>query len=137
MGSGTPIALVWLMKKPLTLSKEIVVKINDQIFGVHAPALQVRQQRMSVIASNIANASTPNYKAQDIDFASAMQMSQAGMSVDSARQYRIPLQGSMDGNTVDLVTEQVSFSENALAYRTSLEFLKGRISTVMRALKGE
>lgn len=137
MGSGTSIALVWLMKKPLTLSKEIVVKINDQIFGVHAPALQVRQQRMSVIASNIANASTPNYKAQDIDFASAMQMSQAGMSVDSARQYRIPLQGSMDGNTVDLVTEQVSFSENALAYRTSLEFLKGRISTVMRALKGE
>lgn len=113
------------------------MKINDQIFGVHAPALQVRQQRMSVIASNIANASTPNYKAQDIDFASAMQMSQAGMSVDSARQYRIPLQGSMDGNTVDLVTEQVSFSENALAYRTSLEFLKGRISTVMRALKGE
>lgn len=109
----------------------------DSLFGVHANALQLRQQRMSMLASNIANASTPNYKARDIDFRSALEMAEQGQSPEAAIRYRVPVQASLDGNTVELATEQTAFAENALAYRTSLSFLQGRIGTLSRALKGE
>jgi flagellar basal-body rod protein FlgB len=111
---------------------------NDSLFGVHGAALTVRSQRMGVLASNIANASTPGYKARDIDFQSALaSIEQPGGSMDSAMLYRVPLQPSQDGNTVELATEQTAFAENAVAYQTTLSFLNGRISTITRALRGE
>lgn len=109
----------------------------DSLFGVHANALKLREQRMSMLASNIANASTPNYKARDIDFRAALDLAENGQSSDAAIRYRVPVQASLDGNTVELSTEQTAFAENALAYRTSLSFLQGRIGTISRALKGE
>ena len=99
--------------------------------------LQVRQERMGLIASNIANASTPGYKARDIDFEQAMTLASKGQSFDGAVQYRVPLQSSMDGNTVEMVNEQLQFSENALAYHTSLNFMKSHVQTLVRSLKGE
>lgn len=109
----------------------------DSLFGIHATALQLREQRMSMLASNIANAATPNYKARDIDFREALSAAAQGQSLEGAIRYRVPVQPSMDGNTVELATEQTAFAENALAYRSSLSFLQGRISTITRALKGE
>jgi flagellar basal-body rod protein FlgB len=115
----------------------------DELFGVHAAALAIRSQRLSLLASNIANAATPNYKARDIDFQKALSdaTGASGKSVDQASSdamgYRVPLETSMDGNTVELSTEQNQFAENALKYRTTLSFLEGRIGTVMSALKGE
>jgi flagellar basal-body rod protein FlgB len=109
----------------------------DTLFGIHANALKLREQRMTMLASNIANAATPGYKARDIDFSSALQMAEKGQSPDDAIRYRVPVQASLDGNTVELATEQTAFAENALAYRSSLSFLNGRISTLTRALKGE
>lgn len=115
---------------------------SDSLFGVHGAALQVRSQRMGVLASNIANASTPGYKAKDIDFREALSAIEtpqiAGADpIEAATKYRIPLQPSLDGNTVELATEQTAFAENAVAYQTTLAFLEGRISTLKRALKGE
>lgn len=109
----------------------------ESLFGVHATALKLRGQRMSMLASNIANAATPGYKARDLDFSSALKMAEANASPDAAIRYRIPVQPSLDGNTVELATEQTAFAENALAYRSSLSFLQGRIGTITRALKGE
>jgi flagellar basal-body rod protein FlgB len=109
----------------------------DTLFGIHATALKLREQRMEMLASNIANAATPGYKARDIDFSSALQMAEDGGSPDAAIRYRVPVQASLDGNTVELATEQTAFAENALAYRSSLSFLNGRIGTLTRALKGE
>lgn len=109
----------------------------DNIFGIHATALKLREQRMSMLASNIANAATPGYKARDIEFSSALKLAEQGQSSEAAIQYRIPVQPSLDGNTVELATEQTAFAENALAYRSSLSFLQGRIGTLTRALKGE
>lgn len=109
----------------------------DNMFGIHATALKLREQRMGMIASNIANAATPGYKARDIEFSSALKMAEHGQSPETAIQYRIPVQPSLDGNTVELATEQTAFAENALAYRSSLSFLQGRIGTLTRALKGE
>jgi flagellar basal-body rod protein FlgB len=113
------------------------MSLGDAMFGIHATALSLRQQRMAVLASNIANAATPNYKARDLDFAAALASAEQGQSPESALRFRVPTQPSLDGNTVELATEQTAFAENALAYRSSLAFLQSRISTLSRALKGE
>ena len=114
---------------------------SDQLFGIHGTALALRSQRLSMLASNIANAATPGYKARDIDFDKAMNLAAQGQNPDGAAEgavaYRVPVTTSLDGNTVELSTEQTLFAENAVQYRTTLAFLEGRISTVKRALKGE
>lgn len=117
---------------------------SNSLFGVHGAALEVRSQRMGLLASNIANASTPGFKARDIDFRAALNAVESGASdiegadpIANATQYRVPLQPSLDGNTVELATEQTAFAENAVAYQTTLAFLNGRIDTIKRALKGE
>lgn len=117
---------------------------DDALFGIHGKALALRSQRMAMLASNIANAATPGFKARDIDFSKALSdatASTGGTSVaqaaDANVEYRVPVQGSPDGNTVELSTEQTQFAENAVAYRATLSFLQGRIGTVMQALKGE
>lgn len=113
---------------------------GDSLFGVHGAALEVRSQRMGVLASNIANASTPGFKARDIDFKSALaslENDTGQKGIDAATKYRVPLQTSMDGNTVELNQEQTAFAENAVQYQTTLSFLNGRISQVTRALKGD
>jgi len=109
----------------------------DKIFGIYGDALALRARRLNMLASNIANAATPNYKARDIHFDKALLSMIEGDSADQHIGYRIPLQPAMDGNTVELSTEQTLFAENAVQYRTTLSFLDGRIGTLRRAMKGE
>lgn len=117
--------------------------MNEQIFGIHGAALELRSQRMGVIASNIANAATPGYKARDIDFNAALnaRLDEArGNPVGASRPellYRPSTLSSLDGNTVELSREQVAFAENALAYSATLSFVQGKVNTITRALKGE
>ena len=92
------------------------MSVEDNLFGIHGKALALRSQRLSLLASNIANASTPGYKARDIDFEAALKEATAqssgatstdmGKAVEDAMGYRVPLQPSLDGNTVELSTEQ-------------------------------
>lgn len=116
---------------------------GETLFGLHGTALALRSQRLALLASNIANAATPNYKARDIDFNKALEAATSGngTNVDQAARgalgYRVPLEASLDGNTVELSTEQTQFAENAVKYRTTLSFLEGRIGTIMSALRGE
>ena len=115
--------------------------MSQSLFGIHAAALELRSQRMGMIASNIANAATPGYKAKDIDFHKALANSQGGASADDAAKgaalYRVPVMPSMDGNTVELQNEQLAFSENAVGYSATLEFIRGRVDTLTRAMRGE
>ena len=115
--------------------------MSEGLFGIHGAALEIRAQRMNVIGSNIANAGTPGYKARDIDFGAALQARLAGNDSDRAMEratvYRIPTMASLDGNTVEMATEQTAFAENAVAYTATLGFLKGRVETVTRAIRGE
>ncbi len=115
--------------------------MSDQLFGVHGQALAIRSQRLAMLASNIANAATPGYRARDIDFNAAMEAANSGMAMDEAAggatRYRVPTIPSINGNTVELSTEQTLFAENAVQYRATLAFLEGRINTIRRALKGE
>ncbi|MFZ4381974.1 MAG: flagellar basal body rod protein FlgB [Sandarakinorhabdus sp.] len=117
----------------------------DSALGLSAAALKLRGQRLDVIAGNIANASTPGFKARDLDADAALaridRNSFAGMlageQTNDALKYRAALQPSLDGNTVDMATEQAAFAQNALKYRASLEFLTGRIQTLMSAMRPE
>ena len=120
---------------------DVPMPVTDRIFGIHGTALALRSQRLNMLASNIANAGTPGYKARDLDFEKAMAMSGEGKSMhqvmSSTSGYRTPLQPSLDGNTVELSTEQTLFAENAVHYRTTLSFLESRVMGIKRALKGE
>ncbi len=129
--------------------------VLDKFFGVHEQALHVWSRRSEILASNIANADTPNYKAKDLDFnqalnqatnrhAVAMQATHAnhhGMhkpnNVHITTQYRIPLQSSLDGNTVDSQIEHSKFSENAVRQQVSLHFLGNRIKGLIKTLREE
>ncbi|PEQ14457.1 flagellar basal-body rod protein FlgB [Novosphingobium sp. PC22D] len=115
--------------------------MSEGIFGIHGTALELRSQRMGVLASNIANAATPGYKARDIDFAAALQASEGGAGIDDAAarsmRYRTPVMPALDGNTVELQNEQLAFSENAVGYAATLDFIRGRVDTLTRAIRGE
>lgn len=128
---------------------------NDRIFGIHGDALLLRSKRMGVLASNIANADTPGYKAQDLSFNQALraasgqgqglqlkqdqsgQIASTGAAGGVKTMYRVPEQPSLDGNTVDMEQERVHFMKNAVSYQTTLSFLSGRIKSLNTALKGQ
>jgi flagellar basal-body rod protein FlgB len=111
------------------------------LFSIHATALELRSQRMGLITSNIANAATPGFKARDIDFAAALKARSEGLgnqaAIEKATRYRVPVMPSLDGNTVEMATEQTAFAENAVGYSATLSFIRGRVETLTRALKGE
>ncbi len=117
--------------------------MNERLFGIHGAALTLRSERMGVIASNIANAATPGYKARDIDFNAALDArlaradGRAAASSESTMVWRSPTMPSLDGNTVELNREQVAFAENAVAYSATLSFVQGKVNTITRALTGE
>ena len=128
----------------------------ERSFSVHDDALLLRGQRSSILAANIANADTPEYKARDIDFEAIMrkagQQPAGGVMLASTHRshiaprsenlqtdlmYRNPLHPSLDGNSVDMYVEQTRFSENALMFQTSFTFLNGKVRGLMKALRGE
>jgi len=115
--------------------------MSDSLLGIHGMALELRSQRLGLLSSNLANAGTPGYKAKDIDFAAALKARTGGASEDkamaAATRYRVPVMPSLDGNTVEMSTEQTAFAENAVGYSATLSFIRGRIETVTRAIKGE
>ena len=120
--------------------------------GFHASALHLRSRRNDMLASNIANAATPNYKARDLDFNSEMSrhLKTGNLTTTNEKHFslmrpvshkgvsfREPLQQSLDGNTVELAVEQMEFSENSIRYSTTLSFLNSKISGLMSAIRGE
>ena len=124
----------------------------DSYLDFHAQALKLRSRRNEVLASNIANAATPNFKARDLDFdAEIRHYIGAGplrttddqhlpTMVNPVRDrmlFRDPINPSMDGNTVEMAVEQMEFSENVMRYQTTLSFLNRRISGLMSAIRGE
>jgi len=127
----------------------------DNIFGIHEKALLLHEQRVSVLANNLANANTPNFKARDIDFAAVLgsaagdkalpvavtdskhfALNQDPVSGDDLL-YRNPYQASLDGNTVETPVEQAAFSENNVRYQASLTFINTQISMLQLAIVGQ
>ena len=126
----------------------------DNAFGIHVKAISMRSHRAEVLATNIANAETPNYLARDFNFKQVLQSAAEGRSDMQATNanhiqagdaelmgqdlmYRLPEQASIDGNTVDLQTERAEFTKNAMQYQASVRFLNGKISGLISAIRGE
>lgn len=132
------------------------MNLLDKAFGISPTAMLLRSQRSEVLAANIANSETPNYLAQDFDFktalSDAMSMGEPlqplmksnekhfDIAMDSpfgGAQFRVPTKTSANGNTVEEEIEQAAFSENAVQYQTSLQFLNSSIRGLRMAIKGE
>ncbi len=129
----------------------------DKAFGVLPAAVNLQARRTELLASNLANSDTPNYKSRDFDFRNTLAEAQGqGNTMELARTqanhltlkgrdtveepdllYRIPSQPSLDGNTVDPQFERAAFAENAIQYQSSLEFLTRRVSSIRAALRKE
>lgn len=126
----------------------------DNAFGIHASSLVLRSKRAELLASNLANADTPNYKARDINFREVLSGQHSKLQTlssshprhfqpgddgltDSRLYYRTPGQPSVDGNTVDSQLERAAFMENSIMYQTSLRFLSGKVSGLLTAIRGE
>ena len=129
----------------------------DNVLSFQSKALGLRAHRQQILAGNIANADTPNYKARDFDFSTALKDAIAGRSsgdlplattapghVQGAiassgptrLMYRTPAQDSVDGNTVDMDLERSAFSENAIQYQAGLAFITHHLKTLMSAVQG-
>ncbi len=127
----------------------------DDFFRFNETALSLREQRQQLLASNIANADTPNYKARDINFGATLQSALSGnipqMNKTAQRHmngaaetgpggapllYRNEVQGSADGNTVDMDVERTQFADNALRYEASVTMLNSQIRSLMIAITG-
>ena len=130
----------------------------DDMLNFHTQALRVRDQRQQVLASNIANADTPDYKARDLDFKSALQgalkgasaaggttlatttpghlAGKPGLGADAGLLYRTPAQGSVDGNTVDVDAERAAMAENTVHYEFNLTRLSQQIKGLLSAIQG-
>lgn len=128
----------------------------DDALKFHQTALGLRAYRQQVLASNIANADTPHYKARDIDFKSALQGALGGRGgrldmVQTAPRhlpaaaaghgasllYRGEAQSSLDGNTVDVDAERAAFAQNAVQYEASLTFINQFLRNMQSALQAQ
>ncbi|EPF6161482.1 TPA: flagellar basal body rod protein FlgB [Citrobacter sedlakii] len=110
----------------------------QQALGVHPQAVKLRLERTEILTANLANVDTPNFKAKDIDFGAEMQRaSQTNVLSGVDVKYRVPMQPSEDGNTVELNTEQARFSQNSMDYQSSLTFLNLQLSGLKEAIEGK
>ncbi|ALK98538.1 flagellar basal-body rod protein FlgB [Massilia sp. WF1] len=140
----------------------MIGKLDDYL-RFNETALSLRSQRQELLASNIANADTPNYKARDIDFSNALQgalakaAQQPGQLATTAQGhiangpaaadgktltdgtpvlYRNVSQGAVDGNTVDMDTERTQFADNALRYEAGITMINHQIHNLLAAIQG-
>jgi flagellar basal-body rod protein FlgB len=139
----------------------IMVGRLDDYMRFNESVLSLRDKRQTVIASNIANADTPNYKARDIDFTSALKAAldkaspagQQSLATTAARHYPNPLQdagtlgdgtpllyrgvvqGAVDGNTVDMDVERNQFADNGIRYEAGITAINGQIKAMLAAIQ--
>jgi flagellar basal-body rod protein FlgB len=125
----------------------------DTALGIEPKALVFREKRSEILAANLANEDTPNYKARDLDFKSVLKQTvTSGLAIErtsaghiSPQQqvlganlmYRNPSQVSLDGNTVESQVEQARYAENAVQYQASLHFIGNEFSGLMTAIRGQ
>jgi len=115
----------------------------DEMLGFQTQALRLRSQRQELLAANIANADTPNYKAVDFDFARALREatvpksnSAPGAATGPTLLYRQPGQASLDGNSVEMDAERAQFADNTVRYEATLRFLNAQLKMMLTAIQG-
>ena len=88
--------------------------------------------RQKLVASNIANADTPGYRTQDIDFQSEFLNASGG----SPRFVQVQgLAVKNDGNDVSIDRESRLLAENAMRFQLAASLLHGQISQIREAIQ--
>jgi len=125
----------------------------DKAFGIHPDGMTLRAKRAEIIASNIANADTPGYKAKGMNFQDALKNASKNlqssmtrthdkhfdtrMELNNGVSFRIPEQPDTgDGNTVDVQVERNLYLENSLEYQASVQFLNSKVKGLKKAISG-
>jgi len=128
----------------------------DKEFDFQTQALRLRAYRQQLLASNVANADTPNYKAVDIDFEQELKriagknagalplettnpnhlQANAGNALGAQVLYRTNTEPNIDGNTVNLDVERAKLAENAFRYETTVQNINGNLRSLITAIKG-
>lgn len=124
----------------------------ESYLGFSQSALNIKARRVQVISENIINASTPNYRAKDINFEKILgdRINQEGSNnhstvhaqlssreIQASTFYRVPLSPSVDSNTVEIGVEQAKFGQATSDYQASLQFFEGKVSSLFKAIRGE
>jgi flagellar basal-body rod protein FlgB len=129
----------------------IAMSIFDSALSTHGKSLAANSQRVEVLAQNIANADTPNFKAREIDFKKIFRNASEDTMQTTNRKhmalpiddsgdgmmYRIPFNVAFDGNTVELNVEQAQYGKAAAQYQATVNFLQDEISGLRKAMRGE
>jgi flagellar basal-body rod protein FlgB len=129
-------------------------RLTDSL-NFQSQALVLRAERQRLVASNIANADTPGYRARDFDFATALRQATGGAAAAAHAThaahiatpssagaqpnllYATPAQTNLDRNTVDMDRERASFADNSVRYEATLRFINGGVRTMLDAIKGQ
>jgi flagellar basal-body rod protein FlgB len=128
--------------------------------------LNLRAYRQQILSADIANASTPGFKAVDLDFNQALASATGGSpdttpapsgalwlvsderhmtpsdtggaaaAAASAVKYQTSSAVTLDGNSVDLNQEKVTAAENAVDYEAAATFTSQTIKMLMTAING-
>jgi flagellar basal-body rod protein FlgB len=138
----------------------------DTGLDFYRQVLALRAYRQEILSADIANASTPGFKAVDLDFAEALTAATARRpgseapvtpkrvwliddvrdlgsapagDADAAAQYVKYQTGSevtLDGNSVDLDHEKVTAASNAVQYEAATTFVSQTVRMMMIAITG-
>ena len=134
----------------------------DTGLSFYRQVLDLRAYRQQILTANIANASTPGFKAADLDFREALNSAAAGTlgqpslptwqvadarhlqlaannvpaTAAAAVKYQTGAPVTLDGNSVDLNQEKVAAAENAVQYEAAASFASQIVKMLMIAING-
>ena len=132
--------------------------IDDRTLKALATSLNMRQMRQELIASNVANAETPGYKAKRIDFEAALARAldidkQQSLLSNDEKHFNVGGGGfdnleptiyndangilSEDGNTVDRDAEMSKMAENKILYDASVQLLNKKLGLLKYVIGSE
>ena len=100
-----------------------------------AAVLQLREMRSTLIASNIANADTPNYAARDINFQTSLDQALSSGNVSAKPQYLTSYPVGLNGNDVSLTGQKIEAIQNNSAMTAEVTFLHQSTSDLLTALR--
>jgi flagellar basal-body rod protein FlgB len=139
--------------------EETMKNLLEKDLRIHQTALNLQAYRQQLLASNIANSDTPNFKARDILFRDALSAAlgrgrweqplplmrthaqhlggKSGFLPEPFVRYRTEWQSAVDGNTVDMDMERAAFAENTVHYEASITFINGLLRSMQTAIVGQ
>jgi flagellar basal-body rod protein FlgB len=104
----------------------------DRVAGQLERYMDLLSTRQKLVASNIANADTPGYRTQDIDFQSEF-LNATGGAPRATDVPELPVKN--DGNNVSLDREARLLAENALRFQVASQLMKSELRVVRSAIQ--